>query len=65
MDIWTTVHRCDVVRIITKHLNAKARGQVGSNQCEIGHELEPISTVRELSIEELKALIEEVFEENQ
>jgi hypothetical protein len=65
MDIWTTVHRCEVVRIITKHLNAKARGQVGSDQRKIGQESKPISTVRELSIEELKALIEEVFEEKQ
>ena len=56
-------HHCKDVRIMTQYLNANARGRVGSDHCKIGQDSKPMPAVRELSIEELKALIEEVVEE--
>jgi hypothetical protein len=46
-----------------QYLNAKARGRVGLDWCRIAQELKQVSTVRELSLEELEALIGEVVEE--
>jgi hypothetical protein len=46
-----------------QYLNAKARGRVGSDQFKTGQESKLMSPVGELSIEELKARIEEVVEE--
>ena len=56
-------HRGKVIRIRMQYLNAKARGRVGSDQFKTGQESKLMSPVGELSIEELKARIEEVVEE--
>jgi len=60
MDGHTMAHCCKDVRIMTQHLTAKARGRVGSDWCRIAQELKPMSTVRELSIEELRLLLEKL-----